>query len=432
MGELAGNYYETNTERLNLPGLGTEEPAVEVAIVGGGFAGLATARGLQERGLTSLALLEAQAIGHGASGRNGGFVFGGYSRDARALLDDLGPGPARELYAMTREAVSLIRRRIETHGIACDKVEGGALLLDWFHGAAALRSLRAHARLMREQFGLRWEELSPAQVRDAVDTRRYGAGLLEPDAFHFHPLKYAQGLAALLQSEGARLYEHSPVTQVEALAGGGYRLVTDQGGSLRARQLVVAGGAYLQRLLPRLEGARLPIATYIAVTEALPAELRPIRSAAAVYDTRFAFDYYRMLPDRRLLWGGRISILQREPARIAALLRADMLRVYPTLAGTRIEHAWGGLMSYARHKMPQIGELAPGLWYAQAFGGHGVAPTTVAGELLADAISGRRSLPAAFARYGLAPVFGRLGLLAAQASYSWVGIKDALKAALSR
>ena len=432
MGELPGNYYETNTPALNLPRLTGDEAMVEVAIIGGGFAGLATARGLQERGERSLALLEAQKIGHGASGRNGGFVFGGYSRDAQALLGELGPETARELHAMTRDAVALIRQRIETHAIACDKVEGGALLLDWFHGTAALRKLRAQARLMREQFGVQLEELSPGQVRDAVETGRYGAGMLELGAFHFHPLKYAQGLAALLQADGARLFEHSPVAQIEALQGGGFRLITGEGASLSARQVIAAGGGYLRRLLPRLEGARLPIATYIVVTEPLPSSLAPIRTPAAIYDTRFAFDYYRMLADRRLLWGGRISIFEREPTRIAQLLRADMLRVFPALADVRIEHAWSGLMSYARHQMPQIGQLAPGLWFAQAFGGHGVAPTTVAGELLADAISGRRALPAAFERYGLTPVFGRLGLLAAQASYSWADIRDKLKDRLSR
>ncbi|HEY1128564.1 MAG TPA: FAD-binding oxidoreductase, partial [Roseateles sp.] len=171
----------------------------------------------------------------------------------------------------------------------------------------------------------------------------------------------------------------------------------------------------------------LAVATYVIATEPLPESLQPIRSPAALYDNRFAFDYYRRLNDDRLLWGGRISIQERDPARIAQMLQADLLRVYPQLATVRIEHAWGGLMSYARHKMPQIGQLSPGLWFAQAFGGHGVAPTTAAGEWLAEAISGRTDLPAALQRYGLTPVFGQAGLLAAQASYSWAELRDALR-----
>jgi gamma-glutamylputrescine oxidase len=421
-------YYAATAPALSFAPLAGEHHTVEVAVLGGGFAGLATARGLQERGVASVAVLEAQTIGHGASGRNGGFVFGGYSRDATDLVSDLGLAPARELYARSREAVALIRSRIAAHAIDCDKVEGGALLLNWFRRSTrAERQLREQARWLREHFGVVWDEIAPAQVREWLDTERYGGALLERDAFHFHPLKYALGMARVIEQAGGRVHEHSAVMALERLPAGGFLLRTANGASVRAAQVVVAGGAYLKRVLPALTGARLPIATYVIATEPLPQTLQPIRSPAALYDNRFAFDYYRMLPDRRLLWGGRISIQERDPARIAQMLQADLLKVYPQIARVRIEHAWGGLMSYARHKMPQIGQLAPGLWFAQAFGGHGVAPTTVAGEWLAEAISGRTDLPAALQRYGLTPVFGQAGLLAAQASYSWAELRDALR-----
>ncbi|MGQ3050455.1 MAG: NAD(P)/FAD-dependent oxidoreductase [Roseateles sp.] len=421
-------YYAATAPRLTFAPLTGSICDVEVAVLGGGFAGLATARGLQERGITSVAVLETQTIGHGASGRNGGFVFGGYSRDAADLVRDLGLPQAREVYACSRDAVALIRSRIERHAIDCERTKGGALLLNWFrHSARAERQLRDQARWLRENFGVVWDEIQPAQVRQWLDTDRYGGALLERDAFHFHPLKYALGLARVFEQAGGQVHEHSPVTAIDRSAAGGFLLRTAQGASIRAAQVVVAGGAYLQTLLPALTGARLPIATYVIATEPLPAELRPIHTTAALYDNRFAFDYYRALVDQRLLWGGRISIRQREPARIAELLKADMLKVFPQLAAVRIEHAWGGLMSYARHKMPQIGQLFPGLWFAQAFGGHGVAPTTAAGEWLAEAISGRADLPAALQRYGLTPVFGRAGLLAAQASYSWAELRDVLR-----
>ncbi|KQW41137.1 MULTISPECIES: FAD-binding oxidoreductase [unclassified Roseateles] len=421
-------YYAATAPCLSFAPLAGTGGNVEVAVLGGGFAGLATARGLQERGITSVAVLEAQSIGHGASGRNGGFVFGGYSRDAADLVSDLGLQPAREFYARSRDAVALIRSRVAAHVIDCDKVEGGALLLNWFkHSTRAERRLREQARWLAEHFGVAWDEISAAQVRRWLDTDRYGGALLERDAFHFHPLKYALGLAGVIEQAGGRVHEHSPVTAIDSRDAGGFVLRTAQGASIRAAQVVVAGGGYLDALLPALTGARLPIATYVIATEPLPERLRPIQTPAALYDNRFAFDYYRALTDHRLLWGGRISIQQREPARIAELLKADMLKVFPQLAAVRIEHAWGGLMSYARHKMPQVGRLAPGLWFAQAFGGHGVAPTTVAGEWLAEAIAGRIDLPAALQRYGLTPVFGQAGLLAAQASYSWAELRDALR-----
>lgn len=424
----AHTYYTATAPTLNFPPLAGDAAHVEVAVVGGGFAGLAAARGLQERGIGDVAVLEAHAIGHGASGRNGGFVFGGYSRDAADLVRDLGLAPARELYARSREAVALIRSRIARHAIDCDRVEGGALWLNWFkHSVRAERQLREQARWLREQLGVVWDEIEPAQVRQWLDTGRYGSALLERDAFHFHPLKYARGLARVIAQAGGRVHEHSALARLVPQPGGGFVLHTAGGATLRATQVVVAGGGYLQGLLPALTGARLPIATYVIATEPLPAGLQPLHTPAALYDNRFAFDYYRKLHDGRVLWGGRISIREREPARIAQLLRADLLKVYPQLARVRVEHAWGGLMSYARHQMPQVGQLAPGLWFAQAFGGHGVAPTTAAGEWLADAISARAGLPAALQRYGLAPVFGHAGLLAAQATYSWAELRDALK-----
>jgi gamma-glutamylputrescine oxidase len=189
---------------------------------------------------------------------------------------------------------------------------------------------------------------------------------------------------------------------------------------------VIAGGGYLSQLVPALERAILPIATYVMTTEPLGDALHAlVPSHAAIYDTRFAFDYYRKLNDSRLLWGGRISIRDRSAQDIARFLKQDMVKVFPALKDARVEHAWGGMMSYARHKMPQIGRLPNGLWYGLGFGGHGVAPTTAAGELLADAIALKAPLPDGFERYGLPRTFRPAGLLAAQATYSWLQLKDA-------
>lgn len=418
-------YYETGVTRLAEPAPIGGRHATEVCIVGAGFAGLATALGLVERGCRDVVVLEAGRVGHGASGRNGGFVFGGYSLDCADLLAQLGPADARASYTLTRDAVGLIRQRIARHAIDCDAVEGGALLCNWFDDMAVLQRQQA---LMREAFGVHWE-LIPAHELDAqVVSSRYHGALLERDAFHFHPLKYALGLARVLGESGVRLHERSPVCAIEPLAGGGHRVVTAEA-SVDARHVVVAGGGYLRALVPALERAMLPIATYVMVTEPLsPAQAALIPGRAAIYDTRFAFDYYRLLNDRRLLWGGRISVFDREPGAIARFLHRDMLRVFPSLRDVAVEYAWSGWMSYARHKMPQIGRLRggahAGLWYALAFGGHGVAPTTVAGELLAAAMAEGRPVPPAFDRFGLTPAPRAAGLLAAQAHYAWMQLKD--------
>lgn len=398
--------------------------AAQVCIVGGGLAGLSTALGLVERGVRDVVVLEAQQVGFGASGRNGGFVFGGYSLDCADLLRILGPARARELYALTTDAVDLMRRRIARYQIACDATHAGVILANWFDEPARLDTQR---RLMKDAFGVEWEPVPASTLAGQLKTRRYHGGLFERNAFHFHPLKYVLGVADAAAAAGARIYEHSPVRRL-AQHGSGFIVETGTG-SVEARQVVMAGGGYVRNVYPKVERAVLPIATYVMATEPLGPRLKDaLDTEAAVYDTRFAFDYYRPLPDTRILWGGRISVRNREPQAIARLLRRDLLKVYPQLHDVRIEHAWGGLMSYARHKMPQIGQNAEGVWYAVGFGGHGMAPTTVSGELLAAAIAGERPVPEAFARFGLTPAFGALGLTAAQLTYTAMQTRDALAA----
>jgi gamma-glutamylputrescine oxidase len=394
-----------------------------VCIVGAGFAGLATALGLVERGVRDVVVVEAETVGHGASGRNGGFVFGGFSLDCERLLQQQGPQRARALYGLTQRAVATIRRRIADHAIACDAVEGGVLLANWFDDDAILRERQA---LMARGFDVHWQYLSPDEVKSWARSERYAGGLLEPDAFHFHPLKYARGIAAAVERGGGRVFEHAPVTRI-ARAGAGFE-VHAQGGVVAAREVVVCGGGYLRGLSAPLERAMLPIATYVMATEPLGDALaRSIPGRAAIYDTRFSFDYYRPLPDTRILWGGRISILEREPRAIARLLKRDLCKVYPELRDAKVDYAWGGLMSYARHEMPQIGRLPDGSWHALGFGGHGVGPTTAAGEILAAAIAHGEPVPEGFADYGLARVWGGAGKLAAQMKYNWAELKDRLR-----
>ena len=414
------NFYEATVvrpERAPLSG----KRAADVCIIGGGLAGLSTALGLVERGVREVVVLEAQQVGFGASGRNGGFVFGGYSLDCADLLKILGPARARELYTLTTDAVDLMRQRIVRYGIDCDDTHAGVILANWFDEPARLETQR---RLMKDSFDVEWEPLDAATLATQLKTRRYHGGLLERNAFHFHPLKYVLGVAAAVAAAGAQIYEHSPVVRLQR-QGSGYRVETADG-AVEAKQVVMAGGGYARNIYRQVERAVLPIATYVVATEPLGERLKDaIDTAAAIYDTRFAFDYYRPLPDTRILWGGRISVRDREPETIARLLRADLLKVYPQLHDVRVEYAWGGLMSYARHKMPQIGQSADGVWYAVGFGGHGMAPTTVSGELLAAAIAGERAVPEAFATFGLTPTFGALGLAAAQLTYTTMQVRDA-------
>ncbi|WP_062356410.1 FAD-binding oxidoreductase [Pseudoxanthomonas mexicana] len=428
MRRSAGNYYlETAGAASALPVLESRIEA-SVCIVGAGFAGLNTALGLAERGVHDVVLVEADTPAFGASGRNGGFVFGGFSRGEASLLRDLGPVRANALYTGTTQAVELIRRRITRHGIACDDTQAGIIWANWFNDREVLRQRQT---LLRDAFDQDWQWMDRDEVRRQLRTSRYHDALYEPQAFHFHPLKYANGLARLAAEQGVSLFARSPAVSLER-TGNGWR-VTTPSGSVDARQVVLACGGYLAGLHRRVDAGVLPIATYVMVTAPLGARLEEaMRTRAAVYDTRFAFDYYRPLPDSRLLWGGRISILDRSPNAVRRLLYRDMLKVFPQLEGVSIDYAWSGLMSYARHEMPQIGQVEPGLWVAQAFGGHGVAPTTLAGEVIASAIAEGDERWREFGAYGLVSAMKPAGFLGAQLSYWWAEAKDAWKARAER
>ncbi|NID05796.1 FAD-binding oxidoreductase [Luteibacter jiangsuensis] len=414
----------TTVPALRPPPQGRREAAV--VVVGGGFAGLNTALGLAARGVRDVVVLESRWVGFGASGRNGGFVFAGYSLGEKALLEQAGPERARALYARTVDAVNLIRERIAVLGIECDAVDAGVVWANWFRDAAVLRSRQ---RLLAEHYGADWQWIPEDAMHEFVRSPRYHDGLYERNALHIDPLAYARGLAQAAERAGVRIHESSRVRMLERR---GARWVLRVGDAeLETPNVVLACGGYLAGLDRRIDRAVLPIATYVMVTEPLGERLGEcLRTRAAVYDTRFAFDYYRPLADTRLLWGGRISVRDRSPRAVQRLLKRDLARVFPSLADVRVEQAWSGLMSYARHEMPQVGTHGNGLWYAQAFGGHGLAPTCAAGEALAEAIASGEPVLDTYAGFGLDPVHRPFGYLAAQGTYWKYELRDWFKSRL--
>jgi glycine/D-amino acid oxidase-like deaminating enzyme len=415
-------YYRATAENESYPAL-QENTETAICIIGAGFAGLATAISLIERGERNVMLLDAENVGYGASGRNGGFVFGGYSLGERDLSSTVGVTQARALYQLSLDAVQTIRQRIAKYQIECDARYAGVYLANWFDDD---RLLDVQQRFMRDTLGVEWQRYSRKQLAEQLHSKRYFGAMFDENAFHFHPLKYARGMAKAIVAGGGRVHEKSRVTQIVA-DGAGWRVVTAQA-QVRAREVVICCGGYIEKLTPALSRAILPIATYVMVTEPLGVRLQSaMQTDAAVYDTRFAFDYYRPLPDTRLLWGGRISIRERSAPEVARLLYGDMLKVYPQLAGTQVDYAWSGLMSYGRHKMPQMGKLPNGLWYGMGFGGHGVGPTTLTGEVLARGLLGDAVALQKFAQWGLPSTAGVAGLLAAQMTYWYYELRDWLR-----
>jgi gamma-glutamylputrescine oxidase len=423
MSSASGSYYRATATPYEpyAPLRGSGQ--ARIAIIGGGYAGLNTALGLAERGVRDVVLLEREQVGFGASGRNGGFVFAGYSLDEQSLLDQQGEAKAAALFRLTVDGVHRIRERVRKYAIACDAVDEGVIWANWFRDPAVLRQRQ---QLLAGHYGVQWEWLPQAALRERIHSKRYHDGLFERDALHLHPLNYAIGLAGAAAGQGVRIHEKSGVRQLRR-EGLRWRISTAQG-ELLADQVVLACGGYLAGLEKRIDRSILPIATYVMVTEPLGDRLAEcLHTRAAIYDTRFAFDYYRPLPDTRLLWGGRISVRNRSPRAVQRLLRGDLLRVFPQLEDVRIDYAWSGLMSYARHQMPQIGGRDDGLWWAQAFGGHGLSSTCAAGELVAGAIAAGDDGWKQFSGYGLPSTHRPAGYLAAQASYWHAEFNDWLK-----
>lgn len=396
------------------------EVEAEVCVIGGGLAGLNTALGLAERG-HQVVLLEGKRIGWGASGRNGGFVAPGFALSAEALNRKVGMAQGRELHGLTSDAMALIRARIEDFAIDCAVVDG-VVVASWFDRAEEMAKA---ATFCQEVLGERCELWPREQLREAYRSERYYEGLFFPDFFHMHPLNYCLGLATAATAAGAQIHEGSEVIGLD-LSGPVKRVSTDKG-RISAQHVVFCCSGYIGSLFQPLARATLPVGTYVMVTEPLGDGLKKaVRAPYALADNRFAQDYYRPLPEGRLLWGGRVRAL-KPPRDLSAAMLGDLLKVYPQLEGISADVAWEGTMGYATHKMPQIGQLRPGIWYCMGFGGHGLCPTTSGGELIAAAIAEGDDRYRLFAPFGLSYTGGLLGRYVTQCVYWSYELRDLIR-----
>ena len=361
----------------------------DVCVVGGGFSGLNTALELAERGM-SVVLLEAHKIGWGASGRNGGQLIRGVGHGLDQFEGVIGKDGVRQMKLMGLEAVEIVRQRVERFNIACDLTWG---YCDLANKPRDLEGFAEEAQELRD-LGYRHETrlLQANEVHTVVGSDRYVGGFIDMGSGHLHPLNLALGEAAAAAQLGVKLFEHSAVTRIDY--GPEVRVHTAQG-SVRAKTLVLGCNAYLQGLNPHLSGKVLPAGSYIIATEPLTqAQAHALLPQnMAVCDQRVALDYYRLSADRRLLFGGACHYSGRDPQDIGAYMRPKMLDVFPHLKDVKIDYQWGGMIGIGANRLPQIGRLPdqPNVYYAQAYSGHGVNATHLAGKLLAEAISGQHS-----------------------------------------
>ena len=410
-------WYEATAKRgAARPALAAKAQA-DVCVIGAGLAGLTTALELARRG-TSVVLIEARRIAWAASGRNGGFVSNGFAEGITKVAGRVGLEQAQALYRLSCFGTEFVRREIAESDPSIKMGDGwlGAVR----HDNAA--EMQATIAAMARDFGVEKTYLDTAQTRAKLVTDRYFQSSCDASAFHMHPLRYALMIASRAEAAGVRIFEASPAVEVSRSARG-YTVRTAHG-EVSCRHVVYCVSS-LDRGLHKPTGrAVLPVATYVAVTE--PLKQDAIRTRSASSDSRRAGNYYRLIDEDRLLWGGAITTRLSEPARLAERMKRDMLSVFPQLGNPRIDYAWGGLMAYARHFMPLIGGDGQGQWWATAFGGHGMNTTAMGGILLARAIAAKDDEYRRFTPFAPQWAGGPFGRVAVQLGYWGMQVKDRL------
>ncbi|MDU6412325.1 MAG: FAD-binding oxidoreductase [Yersiniaceae bacterium] len=374
----------------------------DVCVVGGGFTGLSSALYLTEAGY-DVVLLEAVRVGWGATGRNGGQVVNSFSRDVDVIEARYGPETARILGSMIFEGADIIRQRIDQYAIDCDYRPGGIFAALNYKQLAHLHQQKAlwekyghHSLIMLDESGIRHE----------IGTRRYVGGMLDPRGGHLHPLNLALGEAEAIRRHGGRIYEHSAVTHIDY--GTPARVHTAQG-EVRARFVIMAGNAYLgDRLEPRLSRLSMPCGSQIVATAPLPETVARslLPNNYCVEDCNYLLDYFRLTPDRRLLFGGGVIYGARDPAEIDPLLLPKLHKTFPQLKGVKIDYRWSGNFLLTLSRMPQFGRLENNVYYMQGDSGHGVTLTHLAGKLISEVMRGDAERFDAFANLPHMPFFG--------------------------
>jgi glycine/D-amino acid oxidase-like deaminating enzyme len=390
------NLRETNywLETVSEPAQGACDllpESVDVAVVGAGFCGLSAARVLGRRG-ARVAVLEAESLGWGASCRNGGMVLTGMKLPVPTLIARYGREAVQRMYAASLDGIDLVEQIVKEEKIDCAFSRCGHLEVACkpSHFTAYAE---AAARIKRE-FHHELRILPKEKLRDEIGSNIYYGGMVDETSAGLNPAQYVAGLAKAAQRAGAALYDHTRVVDVKPQVSNGnrrFRVKTSRG-SLLAREMLLASGAYTTSATPALRKKVIPIGSYIIATEVLPADLARELSPRnrMIYDSKHFLYYYRLTPDNRMLFGGRAAFFPESEDTVrqsAELLRRGMIGVYPQLRETKVEFAWGGTLDFTFDVMPHCGK-SDGMHFALGFAGHGVAAATWMGAKLAGVICG--------------------------------------------
>jgi glycine/D-amino acid oxidase-like deaminating enzyme len=390
------NITESNywLETVPDPVPGTSDPlpeSVDVAVVGSGFCGLSAALTLAKRG-SGVAVLEAETLGWGASGRNGGMVCTGLKLPVPTLIARYGRETVQQMYAASLESIDVVERIVQEERIHCAFSRCGQLEV-----ACKETHFNAYAEAaarIKQEFHHELHIIPRSELRKEIGSDLYYGGIVDEASAGVNPAQFVNGLAKAAHRAGARLYEHTRVVNVKPEAANGnlhFRVATTRG-SLIAKEVLLASGAYTTSATPALLRKVIPIGSYIIATEVLPSDLAHELSPRnrVIYDSKHFLHYYRLTPDNRMLFGGRAAFFPESENTVresAELLRKGMIEVYPQLRDTKVEFVWGGTLDFTFDVMPHSGTLE-GMHFAVGFAGHGVAAATWMGAKLAGVICG--------------------------------------------
>ncbi|WP_068301790.1 FAD-binding oxidoreductase [Pararhodobacter sp. CCB-MM2] len=357
----------------------------DVCVIGGGFTGLSAALHLAERGYDVI-LLEAQRVGFGASGRNGGQGGTGQRLGQAALGGVVGKTAARALWDLSLESVALTRELAAKHAPEAGYAPG---IIHAAHKPRYVPEFHDYAEKLARDYD--YHEIRPLnrdEMREMVGSPCYHGGDIDMGGGHLHPLRYALGLARAARAAGVRIYEQSRVT---AVTKADPARVETEAAQITARFVAMGLNGYMGRLEPSVAARVMPINNFIAATRPMSDAERAgiILGDHAVADSKFVINYFRFSQDNRLLFGGGESYGYQFPQDIAAKVRKPMEEIFPQLKGIEITHAWGGTLGIAFNRMPHFARLAGNVLTASGFSGHGVAMGTLGGKLMAEAIAGQ-------------------------------------------
>lgn len=383
------NFWLTTAEMPRIEPRPLSERA-DVAILGAGFTGLSAARTLAKKG-ARVTVLEAQTVGWGASSRNGGMVLTGLKLGARDLLSRYGKEATQRMFASSLEAISTVESIVCEEKIDCDFSRCGHLEVANKRGH--FESFQRSAETMSRELGHSVRIVPPGELSSEIGSKAYFGGLVDEVSAGVNPARYVSGLGGAAIRAGTEIHENTHVDRIEAAVNNGsagWKITTSRG-ALWARDVLVATSGYTSSATPSLRRRIIPIGSYIIVTEVLPesvaGEISPRNRM--IYNSLYFTHYYRLTPDRRMLFGGRAAFFPEDENTIResqAILQKDMVEIFPQMRKTKVEYVWGGTLDFAFDMMPHVGRM-DGLYYSAGYAGHGVAMATLLGQKMAERIA---------------------------------------------